>query len=368
MATEDFLTYDETDPDGDLAVTTDRVTASTLDKGEVAHLSDDKGVDHFSGDFEHLFVMFNNSASQNGSEGHPWAVANVQDSSQNIDNANGSTLFIQIFAASTDFFAVIVEIDGGTFNSTAGLSLSDDTEYFCTVERDESIGSFGQLELRVYSDSGRTMLVDSDTLALSTSKKDFRYVYGMQGKGDGSSLQRWNGYCEFLDLQEVVAPEAVITGVGAIDATGFDLSPTEGRATLIGAGLISATPFVDVFAEVTLTGSGEILATGKVGDSADATITGTGEIVATGKALERALATITGAGFISATPGGIRAGAASFTGVGEIEATGFFFDFPEGEATLNGSGFLSAKGRDLNAEAFGVGGRIIRRQLEGDSE
>lgn len=161
---------------------------------------------------------------------------------------------------------------------------------------------------------------------------------------------------------------AILTGVGTIDASGFDIGVLAGRATLIGAGLISATPFVSVFAAATLSGAGEIVATGNSADSADATITGTGAIVATGKALELASSTFSGAGFISATPGGIRAADASLTGVGGLSGTGFFFDFPGGEAILNGSGFLLAKGRDLNPAAVETGGRIIRRQLEGDSE
>lgn len=204
MALEDFTTYDETDENADITVTANNLSVDSMVRGADSFVSSDKGIDHFDGDFEFIEEVDIGGASQNNAQCNFCSVANVQDSSNDIDAANGSTQFAQVLnlgSASPNFF--VIEIDAGSFGNGSAVAASEDTQYYCEFERDEAVGSFGDLELRVYSDVDRTTLVGTSTQTLRTAKRDFRYVYGLQSKNEGSGS--WSGDLDNLDLQEVAA-------------------------------------------------------------------------------------------------------------------------------------------------------------------
>ncbi|GAJ05532.1 unnamed protein product, partial [marine sediment metagenome] len=58
MADEDLSTYIEHDiPANRLGVTPSTATMTDLDMDETVWLEDDKGVDHFDGDYEHFLTV-----------------------------------------------------------------------------------------------------------------------------------------------------------------------------------------------------------------------------------------------------------------------------------------------------------------------
>ncbi len=202
--TEDYTTYTEVDENGDFTVTADTITVVTMEKEADSYIYKDAGVGHVSGDYTYL-VEFNVDENETSGEIHPIATSNSIGTSGTIDAASGDVQFFSLLSVSAVPSMLVVDIDGGTFNNSSVLSLSEDTDYWATMVRDESISAFGDIAISIYDDSGRTNLIGTRNLNLSTSKKDFRYIYATQSKGGAGDT--WTGKIYDLDLQEAVTPK-----------------------------------------------------------------------------------------------------------------------------------------------------------------
>jgi len=209
MAVQDFTTYDETDESADFVVTATKIAVTTMARDADSHVSHDEGVDAIDGDFEFIEEVIIHGSTQNLAQINFCSVANSQESSQDIDTAGGSTQYAQVINLSTtEPNFQVIEIDAGDFGNGSVIAGAEATQYYCEFERDESVGSFGDLELRVYTNVSRTTLLGTSTQTLRTAKRDFRYVYGAQSKNSGGTPQ-WTGDLENLDLQEVAGAGGV---------------------------------------------------------------------------------------------------------------------------------------------------------------
>ncbi len=205
--TEDFTTYTEVDEGSDVTKTADRITFTAVEnKSDTYYVYKDKGVNHFDGDFEHLCKSLF-SAMANYPRAYVWLLANSVGDVYDIYQASGSLLGYVHYYDSSAYQLFLMEYDSGTAynDSYSGFSLS--TIYYNELERDESVGTYGTLYAYIctgdYWDDGGSQ-VDTLTVALHTSKKDFRYVYGASSYDDASSTGHTaTGYIELLDLQEV---------------------------------------------------------------------------------------------------------------------------------------------------------------------
>lgn len=210
MAYEDFTDYVEEDPNNRFTVTSNKIDISGLQADENAYVYKDKGVDHFDGDFEHLLETYIESGDTGGSV-NSWVLANVV---AERDGANENMLFLVSYRYTDSSIRLyLMELDGSSasYEIYTGSLL---TSYYLKIKRDESAGDYGTLYCYVYDDAERTNLVDTLTVALHTSKKDFRYIYGAQSHNhsDSSAI---TGYTQNLDLQEVTgAPGAMSTNTG----------------------------------------------------------------------------------------------------------------------------------------------------------
>jgi len=201
MAKEDFTTYTEVDPNSRITVTADRSEWAGLDKNEDAYVYDDKGVNHFDGDFEHLLTIYADTGVE-GAHVVPWALGNVIDSW--IPMHDDRCLSISIFYPSTD--APRLDLDewvGGVRQARDSVNINIDTPYYLTIKRDENVGTYGTLYCYIYSDAARTNLVTTLSIALS-EKADYRYIYVTQSANNNTTPYTQSGYSEDLDLQEVV--------------------------------------------------------------------------------------------------------------------------------------------------------------------
>lgn len=203
MGVEDFsVDYTKVDPagNGDITVTSTRATATVLNRNEDAYLYRDKGVNHFDGDFEHL-ITGKATLMDVSCLVSIWGLYNVLDDHKGVEDASedGLTVFFHNASASTRLY--LKEIDAGTFYEVFSV-INLDTDYYLRIVRDESIGTHGTVFCFIYTDAARTVLLDTSSIALHTSKKDFRYVYGMQSF-NSSTTEEFSGYSENLDLQEV---------------------------------------------------------------------------------------------------------------------------------------------------------------------
>jgi len=202
MADQDFTTYTENDPSNRIR----NITASKLELedhtgSEETYLYKDMGAAHFDGDFIHHATV-----DQHGSSSYPRAgifgVANAIGSQATIDTAASDFLVFDIVRS--NFQTRLTECDGGTLYSSAWTSaISINNTEFVELERDEAVGTYGTLYIRVYDDATKTTLDASGSLALH-SKKDYRYHYAILGLASGTTSSI-DGYVENLSLNEAAA-------------------------------------------------------------------------------------------------------------------------------------------------------------------
>jgi hypothetical protein len=205
VANEDFTTYTEVDPNSRLTVTADTITSSGLTRNEDAYAYDDKGVNFFDGDFTHSFEHRHDSASDIANFTGVWMLSNIIDDVKGIATASGDALVILTRNDPINGLTLFLrEYNGGvsTQDSTGAIigGRLDETLYY-EVSRDESIGTFGELKLEIYTDSTKSTLLDTLTVTL-TQKQDFRYVFPIVSWNDGFT-NKFDGTVSNLNLDPI---------------------------------------------------------------------------------------------------------------------------------------------------------------------
>lgn len=214
MATLDLTTFTETDPNSKITVTSTKADWSALSTTDSARVFYDFGAAFFNGNFEHLWEAYVNSGTTDGTGGYGWALANVNT----LHAADGETVQrINVRLQDEGAARINLQETFGTGQSYQDFdALSYNTLYYCKTIRDESVGTYGTLYNYVYSDSGRTTLVATQTLTLH-GLLDFRYFYAMTGQGSGSGTL--TGYTQNFDIGAgggaTLVPSMATLGVGA---------------------------------------------------------------------------------------------------------------------------------------------------------
>lgn len=214
-AYEDFTTYTKVDLNSHISKTSSRVTFTTLLRSESAYVYKDKDVGHFSGDFEHLIeAMLTDKSLGTGytPKSFIWLLGQAIGDYLTVEGSN--VLAVSLDASS----ATVVTIGLWEYYAEApsytdvSISLSYYTQYYLTIERDESIGTYGRLYCYIRTGSHSGSLVDTLQLDLH-GKEDFQYIYAGQSVTSGSNPNAWvSGYCENLDLQEAYVTFYFTTG------------------------------------------------------------------------------------------------------------------------------------------------------------
>lgn len=206
MAYEDFTdpAWIELDDNNRFTITADKIDVSGLTMNEDAWVVKDKGVDHFDGDFEHLVEVYEASASDNNCQVGVCVLSNAIDDVQTL-KAGDALLAINFSQFQSLPIIYIWEVDGGNLYQDFKTYLSFDTPYYLKLKRDEDVGDYGTYYCYIYDDAERTSLVDTLTLAVHTSKKDFRYIFGANSV-NASTGYTFTGYIQNLDLQEPLPP------------------------------------------------------------------------------------------------------------------------------------------------------------------
>ena len=200
MAIENFQTYPEVDPNNRVTITPTRVTHAALDRNETAYVASDKGAAFFDGDFVHLLTIYVTS-TVNGSYVNYWGLTNTLNSFRVIDNASGDYLGLAILGNGVNTFTItLAECDGGTPYGDSYTTPSIATAYYLKIVRNEAVGTYGTLYCYIYSDAARATLVDTLTLTLHTSKKDFRYVHAVNSDNSTVTPYPGSGYSEDLTI------------------------------------------------------------------------------------------------------------------------------------------------------------------------
>jgi hypothetical protein len=190
MPIEDLTTYTEVDPNAKLTVTATKVTAANLDRDEDAYLYKDFGANHFDG-FNIEFEALINATSANTSRGHMGLTVNTVDDSSGWDTAD-----IEVFLYDAAGVGRIYLYRGANVASDVYVGASFDTIYYLRLSR--AIAS-DNVYLYIYSDSARTTLVDTLTVAGYGTAK-YRYFYAIASWNDAGAGLDFDGYYQNIDL------------------------------------------------------------------------------------------------------------------------------------------------------------------------
>ncbi|MGD8237836.1 MAG: hypothetical protein PVH68_04750 [Armatimonadota bacterium] len=193
MATEDFTTYTETDPNSHITVTSSKLDVDGMSENEDAHAHDDKGADHFGATFTHD-VEVTPQETYTGGQGWAWCISNaVDDANDWYSNSSEAIAFRVVHPSANQFEFWDFE---DTESDVANFSWTSTSTYYITVERTSETA----IEARIYSDSGRSTL--EDTLALSvTDGRRYQHVFGCNSWNKGET-DTYSFDVENLDLNE----------------------------------------------------------------------------------------------------------------------------------------------------------------------
>ncbi len=151
---EDFDTYDETDPSNRITPNGNSLTA-TLYEHEDAWLSDDKGLDHFGGDFEHLIEWRPTGHSVGGdTNGFVYGQSDVNGNLMWNNNSIRCILHWENGPDQWQTWSGHREGDvGQDFDATAlGIPAADNTWNYNTIYRLDTT-----VTCEIYSDTDRTV-------------------------------------------------------------------------------------------------------------------------------------------------------------------------------------------------------------------
>ena len=193
---EDFTTYTETDPGADVTVTSSRITIASGTDNDTYNVFKDKG----AGYFDALDIDFAMRVTTGVTTDAIVGIAIINTATPTTENMAGTLTSSDISANMYWYNGTNIFLSRGNFagitDSVAGLSI--DTTYYCTLVR--TAGS-DTVTLEIYSDSGRTSLVD--TLSVSGfGTTTWQYVYGLM-TAEFNESNVLNGYVENMTINVV---------------------------------------------------------------------------------------------------------------------------------------------------------------------
>lgn len=230
---ENFLTYQEVDALARLTVSSSRVTATNMLAGDdVIYVYYDKGAAYFDGNFNHYLTIALTASDQGGAQGIFWAMTNNLNDFQGLIDASQSFLALRVVHNQSPNTIVLhlTEQDGATnYGETggAGYAITAGTVYYIKLTRDETVGTYGTFYCYIYSNAERTTLLETLSITLHTSTKDYRYVMPMQSydatSGTTKKITMYSENLIFGSGAATVLPtvtQSFPTSIGATTATG----------------------------------------------------------------------------------------------------------------------------------------------------
>ena len=161
----DYTTFTEEDPSSHLTVSMHHLDFDAY-MNEDCYLYKDYGIDYFS-DFEHK-VDVKASGLDYGDGGYIWMLSN------DIDDGYGLLHDRKTFIGISFWYDALVleEVHSSDAYLDFSSTISEDTLYYLTITKSGTL-----LTCKIYSDSGRTILLDTLSLTLHADHK-FRYLFG----------------------------------------------------------------------------------------------------------------------------------------------------------------------------------------------
>lgn len=251
---ENYTTYTEVDPNSRVAVTSaTRIDFTNLTREEDAYVVYDFGSALFVGDFVIDVDYKPTSGSASSTIVCPVLLGDILD---NPSGYTGSCVYMRLYINSGGFQTQAVQVNEGTVNGSTNSGVDAlNTQRYGRFVRDTSVGTYGTLYFRIYSDAARTALVEEQVRTLD-SLKSYRYLYALSSYNDGITARTGTGIFENLNI---VSREAGASFTVAGTST-VSMAPTvkkEASFTVTGTSTVSMAPtggVIHVQASMTVTG------------------------------------------------------------------------------------------------------------------
>jgi hypothetical protein len=186
---EDFLTFNEIDPEGNISVTTPTITYTNANRNVAASVYKTFGKDYIT-DFAHRFSTY---ISLHESPVGIWAISNGNFTLQTmINKADG----ISLFWASSDDTLILRDITANAYKKSVALSLS--TKYYITMIRHQSVTS-----AKIYTDEDRTNLVD--TISVTGNPQSYSTLMAYHSYDNVSYNNVNTGYVQMFETLRAVS-------------------------------------------------------------------------------------------------------------------------------------------------------------------
>lgn len=232
--TENLTTYTESDALNRLTETASRVTWTDMDRGDdQIYLYKDKGVDFFDEDFMHFFTVKQTGDSRtfDGGVVGAWGVTNNLNDMLGIVGANQDAFFLIFSNPSGDRRQLkIWQINGGSSSFSSAFDITEGVPYYIIMYRNDSFTTYGKIYAYIYSDAARTILLDTLSITIQSSKKDFRYI--QLATSYDLTTDTVTGYTEDVDL-----PPNALGAVTTQDVTDFDGTTATGNGNITDRGI-----------------------------------------------------------------------------------------------------------------------------------
>lgn len=186
---EDLSTYTEVDPNSHISATSARMTGAGINRNETAYAYYDKGAGYFDA-LDIDFDVFTSNLDANDIIG----VLGITNTLDHIGGLGKSDIRVVFYGSGINKTLNLNANTGDTIN------ISLNTAYYCTLER--AAGN-ATVNLKVYSDSGRTTLLDTLTVSLETASTKHRYILGIISQNTSSNYAA-SGYVENIVINSIV--------------------------------------------------------------------------------------------------------------------------------------------------------------------
>lgn len=211
MANTDFTTWTEhVDDNNSLSRTASRTTIVNLRRTDSAVQYKDKGAAFVTGNYIHYFEAY---IDTNGVVDSIASIGFSTDNTRDIVQLNGfgtgswEGCFTYDWQTTNRQLRPAFVHNGALNIATTSVALAHDTLYYCTLSRTSN-----DLNIKIYSDASRTVLVDNKTVALGGSR-DYRYAHIGGWDDNNSAVKRFDGYYQNYNFGESIGGSDTIFGV-----------------------------------------------------------------------------------------------------------------------------------------------------------
>lgn len=201
MSYVDFNTYEVYDPYNNTTVSEDgkKITGFADRSNPTGRRWRDYGIDFFPGNLTQRMEVRGNTPLEQAHAIVIWMLGNEPNAYFYSGQYNNDFFAIRLFFFSSQYVIQLFELDGTTAYSQHLGGYTNGVSTWLEVSRDMSLGDYGTLILKTFSDNKFSVLVNVKSIALHSSIKKMRYHHAVSEYNNGYYVY-YDWYVANLDL------------------------------------------------------------------------------------------------------------------------------------------------------------------------